>query len=141
MQFVTENIRCSPHYIYGKEKCPMVDLHDKPTLKLEVFNAGFNALRTKFNVTVGFNPTSLHVHDTEMLSLHDKPMLALMLALMLYQKQTNTDTWFKTLLGSIRYKFMIKETCPMLGLHDKSTVQATMLSLCSMYQKKQQQKN
>ena len=60
----------------------MVDLHSKPTLKLEVFNAGFNA---KFNVTVGFNPTSLYVYDTEMLSLHDKPMLALMLALMLYQ--------------------------------------------------------
>ena len=93
MQFLTENIRCSPHHIYGKEKCPMVDLHDKPTLKLEVFNA----LRTKFNVTVGFNLTSLYVYDTEMSSLHDKPMLASMLALMLYQKRTNTDTWFKTL--------------------------------------------
>ena len=74
----------------------MVDLHDKPTPKPEVFNAGFNALCTKFNVTVGFNPTSLYVYDTEMLSLHDKPMLASMLDLMLYQKQTNTDTVFKT---------------------------------------------
>ena len=30
--------------INGKDKCPMLSLHDKPTLTPNVFNAGFNAL-------------------------------------------------------------------------------------------------
>ena len=139
MQFLTENIRCSPYQTYGKEKCPMVDLHNKPTLKLKVFNAGFNALCTKFNVTVGFNPISLYVHDTEMLSLHDKPMLASMLALMLYQKQTNTDSWFKTLLGSFphRYKFMIKKhvQCWAYMTNQQCRLQCCLYTLCTTKKK------
>ena len=32
MVFRIESIRCSPYHIYGKEKRPMLDLHDKLTL-------------------------------------------------------------------------------------------------------------
>ena len=32
---------------YGKEKCPLLDLHDKPTMTPNIFNAGYNALCTE----------------------------------------------------------------------------------------------
>ena len=55
MLFLTGNVCCSPHHIYGKEKCPMLGLHAKPTLTLNVFNTGFNALRTKLKKFQLFN--------------------------------------------------------------------------------------
>ena len=38
-------------YIYGKENCSMLSLHDKPTLTPNNFNAGFNALLICQHVT------------------------------------------------------------------------------------------
>ena len=34
-------------YICDKKMCPLLSLHNKPTLTSKVFNAGFNALLTK----------------------------------------------------------------------------------------------
>ena len=37
---LTTNVELNPTslYIYGKEKCPLLSLHDKPTQTLKVFN-------------------------------------------------------------------------------------------------------
>ena len=45
---LTGNVHCIPHHIlWYKGKCPQLDLHNKPTMTPNIFNAGFIALRTE----------------------------------------------------------------------------------------------
>ena len=53
---------------YMKKKCPMLSLHDKPTLTPNLFNTGFNALLIYQNMLQ-------EKEKCPMLSLHDKPTL------------------------------------------------------------------
>ena len=47
MLFLTGNVHFTPHHIYAKERCPLLGLHDKSTMTPNIFNTGYNALRTK----------------------------------------------------------------------------------------------
>ena len=70
---VTVGFNPTALYIYDKERCPMLGLHDKPTKFNAGYNACFNALCTKKNIntdiksSMWFNPTSLYIYDNSVL--------------------------------------------------------------------------
>jgi len=92
------------YMLHNKEKCPMLSLHDKPTLTSNILNAGFNALLIYQNM------------------LHEKekcPMLSLQTNQ--HWHQISSMLGFNALL-IYQNMLQVKEKCPMLSLHNKPTL-------------------
>ena len=128
LKFHVFNVEFNPKYstFMFKEKCPLLSLHEKPTLTPKVLNAlqcSTYQKKKALPLNVGFNPTSPKIKEKyPMLSLQDKPTLT---PKVLNALQCSTYQKKKALPLNVGFNPTspkIKEKYPMLSLQDKPTL-------------------